>query len=127
MDTAQALARHKAQVNAKYADAQSITLAGLRAERVARHRQDRWLLITPDGDIDGVLSREVCKSAIEAFDKFFPRKKERHAAAAEGWHIEVDDEHGTRYSAWAASNAGTNAGAPDEALRKPAPTQNGSL
>jgi hypothetical protein len=98
MDTKQALAKHKAAIDPKYANAQAITVAGLRAERTVRSRLDRWLLITPDGEIDGVMSRETCKSAIEAFEKFFPRKKERLAAASDGWHIEADDEDGSRYA-----------------------------
>lgn len=96
-----ALADHRAMVDAKYAQAGALTQAALDREVAGKQqvsRRDRWLLVAPDGRVDGVMSRRT-RSAIEAFERFFPTKRERLAAAAEGWHIEIDDENGSRWAA----------------------------
>ncbi|MHA4848529.1 hypothetical protein L1080_003160 [Rhodococcus sp. MSC1_016] len=90
------LAEHKAQVDAKH--------SGMREQQLAkreenRPRKDHWLLVGPNGEIDGVCTKRFTKSAAAAFEEFFPKKKERHAASAEGWHIESDDENGSRWAA----------------------------
>lgn len=95
------LAEYKAQVDAKYAKAARISKAQL-AHQQAEKRKDHWLLVGPDGEIDGIATRQGHASAVEAFEMFFEKKKERHKAAAEGWHIEQDDVDGSR---WAASCA----------------------
>ncbi|MDV6277264.1 hypothetical protein R3Q06_27590 [Rhodococcus erythropolis] len=101
--TEMTLAEYKAQVDARYANATERTKAELdrlAAERAEGKRKDHWLLVGPNGEIDGVMTRRFAKSAAEAFDTFFESKKERYAASAEGWHIEDDDENGSQ---WAAS------------------------
>jgi hypothetical protein len=90
------LAEYKAQVDARY--------SGMReqiAKRVeeARPRKDHWLLVGPNGEIDGVMTKRFTKSAAAAFEEFFEKKKERHQKSAEGWHIEEDDENGSRWAA----------------------------
>ena len=90
------LAEYKAQVDAKY--------SGMRDQRIPKHeadrpRKDHWLLVGPDGEIDGVMTKRFTKSAAAALEEFFPKKKERHEKSAEGWHIEEDDENGTRWAA----------------------------
>ncbi|WKN53805.1 hypothetical protein HJ581_0008335 [Rhodococcus opacus] len=90
------LAEYKAQVDAKYAGMRDQQLAKSEEERP---RKDHWLLVGPDGEIDGVMTRRFCGSAAQAFEEFFPKKKERHQKSAEGWHIEEDDENGSRWAA----------------------------
>lgn len=105
-DTQKALADYKAEVDAKYARMKGLTIedatAGSRAEAEKRRRKDGWLLINPQGRIDGVIVRWSCESAVEAFEQFYPKKRERLAAAAAGWHIEQDDERGSRFEAYCA-------------------------
>ena len=105
--TQKALADYKAEVDAKYNRVKGMTLeeatAGGRKEAEERRRKDRWLLINPEGEICGVMARWACKTAVEAFEEFYPKKRERLKAAADGWHIEEDDENGTRFDAWAES------------------------
>lgn len=88
------LGEYKARIDAKYAGAPDNSMPE------ESKRKDHWLLVGPNGEVDGVMTRRFAKSAAEAFDTFFERKKERYAASAEGWHIEVDDANGSR---WAAS------------------------
>ncbi|SBS73883.1 conserved hypothetical protein [uncultured Mycobacterium sp.] len=102
-DTQRALAEHKARVDAKYSQAGARTLNKLEkiaADDAELRRNDRWLLVNADGQIVGVLSRHVAKSATEAFEEFYPKKKGRMAAAAEGYRIEEDDKDGTRFNAY---------------------------
>lgn len=91
------LAEYKAQVDAKYEKARGASLA----ETVKKQapRKDHWLLVGPDGEIDGVMTHRLASSAAQAFEEFFPKKKERHSKSAEGWHIEQDDENGSRWAA----------------------------
>ncbi|WP_054246414.1 hypothetical protein [Rhodococcus opacus] len=96
MSTQLTLAEYKAQVDAKYAGMREQQMVKREAERP---RKDHWLLVGPNGEIDGVMTKRFTKSAAAAFEEFFPKKKERHAASAEGWHIEEDDENGTRWAA----------------------------
>lgn len=96
-------AEYKAQVDARYSNVKERTEEELRRRGELRSeppRHDHWLLVGPNGEVDGVRHRSFTKSATEAFEGFFPKKRERLAAAAEGWHIEEDDENGSR---WAAS------------------------
>jgi len=107
-ETRRALAEYKAEVDAKYAAIKGQTLE----EAIEKQRIDRdvpvpgsrahWLLINPQGGIDGILIRRYSRSATEAFEDFYPKKRERMKAAAEGWHIEQDDDAGTRFDAWRA-------------------------
>lgn len=90
------LAEYKAQVDAKYSGMRGQQLAKQEAERP---RKDHWLLVGPNGEIDGVMTKRFTKSAAAAFEEFFPKKKERHEASAKGWHIEEDDENGSRWAA----------------------------
>lgn len=104
-DTQRALAEYKAQIDAKYSRAGTATteeLARRKAEEDERKRKDRWLLVNPSGQIVGVLVRWCAKSAIEAFEDFYPNRNERLAAAAEGYHIEEDDKDGTRFEQYCA-------------------------
>ncbi|MFE5699943.1 hypothetical protein [Rhodococcus koreensis] len=96
------LAEYKAQVDARYANARAQSEAQLEKERRMREenkRKDHWLLVGPNGEIDGLMTKRFCKSAAEAFEEFFPKKKERHQKSAEGWHIEEDDENGSQWAA----------------------------
>lgn len=106
-ETQRQLADYKAQVDAKYARIKDLTLeeatAGSRAEMMQRRRKDGWLLINPDGGIDGVIVRWSCDSAVEAFEQFYPKKRERLKASADGWHIEQDDTDGSRFAAYCES------------------------
>lgn len=102
------LEQYKAQVDAKYANAARVSDAQL-AHQAAQRRKDHWLLVGPNGEIDGIATRQAHASAVEAFEMFFEKKKERHKAAAEGWHIEQDDVEGSR---WSASCAEHEAGRP---------------
>jgi hypothetical protein len=97
------LAEYKAQVDAKYSSARGVTLAA--ATKRQAPRKDHWLLVGPNGEIDGVMTHRLASSAAAAFEEFFPKKKERHQASAEGWHIEQDDENGSRWAAECARHA----------------------
>lgn len=92
------LAEYKAQVDAKYENARARSEAALLQQKEPR-RKDHWLLVGPNGEIDGLMVKRHCKSAVQAFEEFFPAKKERHQKSAEGWHIEEDDENGSRWAA----------------------------
>jgi hypothetical protein len=112
-ETQRQLAAYKAQVDAKYAGLKGMTLedatAGSRAEAEERRREDRWLLVDPASQIVGVMARWACKSAVEAFEEFYPKKRERLAAAAEGYRIEEDDAAGSRFEAWCAATKSADA------------------
>ncbi|MGW8537520.1 hypothetical protein ACWGK5_25600 [Rhodococcus qingshengii] len=98
------LEQYKAQVDAKYANVRKIQEQHERDEQ-ERKRKDHWLLVNAAGAVDGVTVRWGCSSAIEAFEFFFPDKKERHRKAAEGWRIETDDADGSRWAAACAHSA----------------------
>ena len=66
-------------------------------------------MVDADGQIVGVMARHVCETAVEAFEDFYPRKRERAAAAKAGYHIEQDDAQGTRFETWAAAATAGNA------------------
>ncbi|MDV6267035.1 hypothetical protein [Rhodococcus globerulus] len=106
--TEMTLAEYKAQVDAKYAKASRISLAQT-AMKESEKRKDHWLLVGPNGEIDGIASRQGHASATEAFEMFFEKKKDRHKAAAEGWHIEQDDIDGTRWAATCAEHEAARA------------------
>lgn len=100
------LAEYKAQVDAKYANVRKIQEEHEESERARERerkerakRKDHWLLVGPDGQIDGVMAQWAAGSTQEVFESFFPKKKERYKAAAEGWHIERDDVNGSRWAA----------------------------
>lgn len=96
------LAQYKGQVDAKYANVRKVQEEHERRERERMEfakRKDHWLLIDPNGRIDGVRAHWSCDSELEAFEEFFPKKKERYKRAAEGWRIERDDVEGTRWAA----------------------------
>jgi hypothetical protein len=90
------LAEYKAHVDAKYSGMREQQVAKQEAERP---RKDHWLLVGPDGEIDGVMTKRFTKSAAAAFEEFFPKKKDRHMKSAAGWRIEEDDENGSRWAA----------------------------
>ncbi|MGX4707667.1 hypothetical protein LZP97_27075 (plasmid) [Rhodococcus sp. DMF-1] len=92
------LAEYKARVDAKYAAVRKHQEQYAR-EQKARRRKDHWLLVGPNGEIDGVMTKRFCGSAAQAFEEFFPKKRDRHRASAEGWHIEEDDAEGSRWAA----------------------------
>ncbi len=99
------LANYKAQVDTKYANIRKAQEEHQRREKEREERarrKDHWLLIDPRGQIDGVMVQWACSSEQEAFEEFFPTRKERYRRAAEGWRIERDDIDGSR---WAASCA----------------------
>ncbi|WP_433703621.1 hypothetical protein [Prescottella equi] len=109
MSAPMTLAEYKAQVDEKYSgmrERQAAEQERRRAEAAALKRKDHWLLVGPNGEIDGVMTRRFCGSAAEAFEEFFPKKKERHAKSAEGWHIESDDVDGSRWAAECARHEG---------------------
>lgn len=96
------LEEYKAYIDAKYRGETPEQID--RAQRDAeRRRKDRWLLINPTGVIDGVLASHCAQSETEAFEEFYPRKADRLRAAREGYRIERDDEHGSRFNAWSDS------------------------
>lgn len=102
------LAEYKAYVDAKYrGDLPEQKLA--RAQESTRRRKDRWLLIDPHETIVGVLASHCASSATEAFEEFYPSKRERREVAALGYHIERDDEKGTRFDSWAQQSAADGA------------------
>lgn len=93
------LAEYKAYVYAKYRG-ELPEQKQARAQEATRRRKDRWLLIDPHGTIAGVLASHCASSATEAFEEFYPSKPERHEHAALGYHIERDDDNGTRFDQW---------------------------
>lgn len=106
-DVQRQLAEYRAQIEAKYANAGKATQRELdrrngleKVSREQRMRKDRWLLVNSEGEICGVLVRHCAGSATEAFEQFYPRKRERLAAAAEGYRIEEDDAEGSRFEAY---------------------------
>jgi len=109
MNPREALDAHQAAVEAKYASVRQRHLDGLAreagfvdaAQQATYDRQGWWLLIDDQGRIHGVTSRVDCPTESNAFEQFFPRRKDRLSAADSGWHVEPDDEQGGRFAAWA--------------------------
>lgn len=102
MEMEMTLAEYKAKVDAKYANVRNVQEEHEERERERKERtkrKDHWLLVGPDGQIDGVMAQWAAGSAQEVFESFFPKKKERYKAAAEDWHIERDDINGSRWAA----------------------------
>ena len=92
---AEQLAAYKASVDARYARGYTPpkTKAQLRAEERAEDRkQPDWLLIRPDGVMDGwhVFERKRWGTVEDVWKQFFPRKREREQYQRDGWVVRRD-------------------------------------
>lgn len=91
MNTSDALAAYKAQVDAKYAAMKNHHFpTEAEVEEEIRNRPPDWLLISPDHIIDGVASGRHYSTAFQAFDLFYPTKKSREIAVRDGWIVVRD-------------------------------------
>lgn len=106
------LERYKALLDARYRG-ESVALTAAEQKRIDRRsrveRSDddleapRWLLVRPDGQIDGchVFSRRWSDEA-SVWRGFFPRKRERDALIRDGWTVRRDDTEHSGFAAFLA-------------------------
>ncbi|MCX5046695.1 hypothetical protein OG921_26320 [Aldersonia sp. NBC_00410] len=99
------LAAHKARIDRKYA------VRGSRDEAVAavcaaERGTPVWLLIGPDGDIDGYHAYRVngWDSVENVWRSFEPRKGDREALQRAGWTVRRDDADGTGMATFRAAD-----------------------
>lgn len=95
--TAEQLAAYKAEIDAKYARGfvPAKSAAAQRRQRIAEDRdQPDWLLLDPNGVVDGfhTFSRDLgWDTADHVWEKFEKRKRERERLQSEGWTVIRDD------------------------------------